>query len=93
LCRVAENWARFGTVELFHFRGEQLCIRELVDYIINNHLPNIKETVARENPANESQDTKADNPNVEGLPYNKYALFFQEVVRRSAETVAHWYTF
>ncbi|KAG5458760.1 MAG: hypothetical protein BJ554DRAFT_956, partial [Olpidium bornovanus] len=65
-------WIRFGTFELFHYRGEHDIVKNLADFVIKHHYPEL------------------DGPHVDAFGHNKYARFFLEVTKRTAETIAGW---
>ncbi|HEY0099470.1 MAG TPA: YdiU family protein [Pyrinomonadaceae bacterium] len=44
LVRMSESHVRFGTFELFYYRGQQERVRELADYCIVNHFPELHES-------------------------------------------------
>ena len=41
LTRLAPTHVRFGSFELFHYRGQAERVRELADYVIGNHYPHL----------------------------------------------------
>ncbi|KAI9102835.1 hypothetical protein DFS34DRAFT_410599 [Phlyctochytrium arcticum] len=41
LVRLSPSWIRFGSFELFHYRNERDKIRELADYVIRYHFPDL----------------------------------------------------
>ncbi|MDP9144186.1 MAG: protein adenylyltransferase SelO family protein, partial [Actinomycetota bacterium] len=43
VCRVAPSFLRFGNFELFMARGEHEVLRQLVDYAITTHFPELAE--------------------------------------------------
>ncbi|KAJ3255071.1 hypothetical protein HK104_007171, partial [Borealophlyctis nickersoniae] len=44
--RLAPSWVRFGSFELFHYRAEKDKLRELADYVIRHHFPDLVDTDA-----------------------------------------------
>jgi len=43
LVRMSESHVRFGTFEVFYYRGQHERVRELADYCIANHFPELAE--------------------------------------------------
>lgn len=43
LVRMSESHVRFGTFEVFYYRGQPERVRELADYVIANHFPELAE--------------------------------------------------
>ncbi|ORX89448.1 UPF0061-domain-containing protein [Basidiobolus meristosporus CBS 931.73] len=43
VCRLAPSWVRFGSFEIFHYRGQREHIKTLADYIIKQHFPSIRD--------------------------------------------------
>jgi uncharacterized protein YdiU (UPF0061 family) len=43
LVRMSESHVRFGTFEVFYYRGQHERVRELADYCISNHFPELVE--------------------------------------------------
>jgi len=43
LTRLAPTHVRFGTFELFHYRGQRDRVKELADYVIRQHYPHLSE--------------------------------------------------
>ncbi|MGI9106015.1 MAG: protein adenylyltransferase SelO [Pyrinomonadaceae bacterium] len=41
LVRLCESHVRFGTFEVFYYRGQYECVRELADYVIAQHFPEL----------------------------------------------------
>jgi hypothetical protein len=41
LVRMAESHVRFGTFEVFYYRGQPERVRQLADYVIANHFPEL----------------------------------------------------
>jgi hypothetical protein len=41
LTRLAPTHVRFGSFELFYYRGQEARVRELADYVILNHYPHL----------------------------------------------------
>ncbi len=75
VCRVAPSFLRFGNFELFTARGEPEILRQLADYAIATHFPELREA--------ESREAAAPGPEL-------YARWFAEVARRTAVMVAQW---
>ena len=46
LVRMSESHVRFGTFEVFYYRRQPERIRELADYVIANHFPELATTAA-----------------------------------------------
>lgn len=67
VCRVAPSFVRFGHFEILTASTEIDNLKQLADYIILQHFP----------------DLGAPSPEI-------YALWFQEICRRTAIMVAHW---
>ncbi|KAI9355726.1 hypothetical protein DFJ73DRAFT_623501 [Zopfochytrium polystomum] len=42
LARVAPSFIRFGTFELFWYRGERHLVRQLADYVVKRHFPSLE---------------------------------------------------
>ncbi|KAJ3054366.1 hypothetical protein HK102_011532, partial [Quaeritorhiza haematococci] len=70
VCRLAPTWIRFGSFELFSWRGDVENLRLLADYVIEHHFD--KDEILKEG---------------EG---RKYTRWYGEVVKRTAELIAHW---
>jgi uncharacterized protein YdiU (UPF0061 family) len=66
IVRMAPSHVRFGTFEIFYYRNQHEHLKELADYAIELHFPDLAPTA------------------------DKYARFFAEVVKRTAELVAKW---
>ncbi len=66
VARLLRSNIRFGHFEHFHHGGQPARVRELADFVIANH-----------------------HPELAGLP-DRHALWFDEVVTRTAQMVAHW---
>ncbi|KAK9768632.1 hypothetical protein K7432_000546 [Basidiobolus ranarum] len=49
VCRVAPSWVRFGSFEIFHYRGQREHIQTLADYVIKYHFPTITDTIDDKN--------------------------------------------
>ena len=45
LTRVAPTWIRFGTFELFYYRGQRNLVRKLADYLLKYHFTDCTEIV------------------------------------------------
>jgi serine/tyrosine/threonine adenylyltransferase len=43
VCRVAPSFLRFGSFEIFASRGETALLRQLVDYLLSHHFPQLGE--------------------------------------------------
>lgn len=74
VCRVAPSFTRFGTFELPASRGELDLLRDLVVHTLVADFPHL---------VPDGPPTDADLPAL-------VATWFQEVVDRTAELVAHW---
>jgi uncharacterized protein YdiU (UPF0061 family) len=66
VCRVAPTFIRFGNFEILAAQKEPELLKQLADYVIRFHYP---ELVREE---------------------RRYALWFEEICRRTAVMVAHW---
>jgi uncharacterized protein YdiU (UPF0061 family) len=44
LVRMSESHVRFGTFEVFYYRGQPERVRQLADYVIANHFPELAES-------------------------------------------------
>ena len=66
VARLLRSNIRFGHFEHFHHGGQPGLVRELADFVIEHH-----------------------HPELAGLP-DRHALWFDEVVTRTAHMVAHW---
>ncbi|KAJ3407566.1 hypothetical protein HDV05_005389, partial [Chytridiales sp. JEL 0842] len=42
VARCATSWIRFGTFELFWYRGEKKILKQLVDFVIDRYFPGLK---------------------------------------------------
>jgi uncharacterized protein YdiU (UPF0061 family) len=75
LARISPSWIRFGQFELFYLRGDHNKLFDLTNYVINTFYPDLSEL-----------------PGIDAnlLMKNKYALFFESVVKDSAYLVAKW---
>ncbi|KAJ3089741.1 hypothetical protein HK102_005618 [Quaeritorhiza haematococci] len=93
--RLAPSWVRFGSFELFWYRGDRAMVKKLADHVIRWHYPSVANAV-KNDAANDggrgvgagAHDLPDGSKAVGGL--NMYALFFREVVRNTAIMVAHW---
>ncbi|KNC97810.1 uncharacterized protein SPPG_06805 [Spizellomyces punctatus DAOM BR117] len=45
LVRLAPTWIRFGTFELFHYRNEKERVKELADFVVKHHFPDLESPV------------------------------------------------
>ena len=66
VARLLRSNIRFGHFEHFHHGGQPERVRELADFVIANH-----------------------HPELAGLP-DRHAIWFDQVVTRTAHMVAHW---
>jgi uncharacterized protein YdiU (UPF0061 family) len=41
VCRTAPSWIRFGSFEIHYYREEWRELRQLVDYVIRHHFPEL----------------------------------------------------
>ncbi len=76
LVRLSPSFIRFGSFELFASRGQLDQLKQLADFVISHYYPDI---------LSQSSDNS--------LPQNKsnpYALFLSEVVKKTAQMIAHW---
>jgi uncharacterized protein YdiU (UPF0061 family) len=76
VCRVAGSFLRFGNFELLMARGEHDILRQLVDYAITTHFPELLES-------DDAEPSRALGPDL-------YARWFAEICKRTAVMVAHW---
>ncbi|KAI8816322.1 uncharacterized protein EV422DRAFT_501346 [Fimicolochytrium jonesii] len=83
LARLAGSWVRFGHFELVHYRNEKELVKRLADHVIKHHFAELLPK------ANVNAAVGAGTAAVD-VKLNKYARFFQEVIRRTADLVAHW---
>lgn len=74
VCRVAPSFLRFGNFELFAARGDEALLRQLTDYAITTHFPQLLESPSQG----------------QGPGPATYAALFSEVCRTTAIMVAHW---
>ncbi|KAF3308115.1 hypothetical protein TWF173_001719 [Orbilia oligospora] len=79
--RFAQSWLRVGTFDLPYSRNDRNLTRKLADYAIEEVYGGVKNLGG---PREESDGGEPD-----GEP-NRYELFYREVVRRNARTVAYW---
>ncbi|KAL5038595.1 hypothetical protein RTP6_005879 [Batrachochytrium dendrobatidis] len=77
VCRLAPSWIRFGSFELLYSRSEFDLMKELADYVIDTHCTDLNTVVQ-------------DEITVESLQTNKYIQWFKQVVKNTAEMIAHW---
>ncbi|KIG18992.1 hypothetical protein DB30_06603 [Enhygromyxa salina] len=75
VCRVAPSFLRFGNFELPMARGEHELLRQLADYAITTHFP---ELLSQANDAGQS------------ISASTYAAWFTQVCQRTATMVAEW---
>ncbi|KAI8622449.1 hypothetical protein BC830DRAFT_1057150 [Chytriomyces sp. MP71] len=80
VCRLAPTWIRFGSFEILYSRGQFDLLKQLADYVIEYHFP---EVLLKSSPT--SGDVTADS-----LQTNKYILWLQSVVSKTADMIAHW---
>jgi len=78
VCRVARSFIRFGSFQLPASRGgeDSVLVKQVADYVIKHHYPHLLSTTT-------DQADKNNN--------NKYALFLEEVARRTAKVIAEWH--
>ena len=74
VCRVAPNFIRFGSFELFASRGDIELLESLLEFTIENYFPDIKR------PSNMTQAGKV----------SWYGTWFKEVCRRTANLLVDW---
>ncbi|MEO8214527.1 MAG: protein adenylyltransferase SelO, partial [Myxococcales bacterium] len=76
VARVAPSFVRFGNFELLAAREDETVLRQLTDYTIQTHFPELWPQAGATRPAAGSPET--------------YAAFFKEVCRRTGVLMAHW---
>ncbi|KAK6509530.1 hypothetical protein TWF481_004270 [Arthrobotrys musiformis] len=76
--RFAQSWLRVGTFDLPYSRNDRNLTRKLANYAIEEVYGGV------DNLGGPREDGEPD-----GEP-NRYELFYREVVRRNARTVAYW---
>ena len=76
VCRVAPSFLRFGNFELPTARREHTLLRELADYAIRHHFPELL-------PAGAADSERETPPEI-------YAAWFTEIAQRTAVMVAEW---
>ncbi|HEY6483015.1 MAG TPA: YdiU family protein [Steroidobacteraceae bacterium] len=75
VCRVAPSFVRFGNFEIHAARGETAALRQLADYVVLQHFPElVPEGVERLGP----------------LAPPVYGRWFEQICRRTAVMLAHW---
>ncbi|XP_050223854.1 uncharacterized protein LOC126673669 [Mercurialis annua] len=89
VCRVAQSFLRFGSLQLHASRGEEdvEIVRALADYAIRHHFPHIENMTKSESL---SFSMGAEDDSVVDLTSNKYAAWTVEVAERTASLVASW---
>jgi uncharacterized protein YdiU (UPF0061 family) len=87
VCRVAPSFLRFGNFELPMARGEHELLRQLVDYAITTHFPELRLGRARALGGGEARGQLLESGT---LGPDLYARWFAEVGRRTAVMIAHW---
>eukprot|EP00183_Erythrolobus_madagascarensis_P004776 CAMPEP_0185857186 /NCGR_PEP_ID=MMETSP1354-20130828/29377_1 /TAXON_ID=708628 /ORGANISM="Erythrolobus madagascarensis, Strain CCMP3276" /LENGTH=625 /DNA_ID=CAMNT_0028559453 /DNA_START=58 /DNA_END=1935 /DNA_ORIENTATION=- len=96
VCRVAPSFLRIGSLELPASRGDLKLMRQLVDYIIRYHFPEIAsaQLSAPTPPADGEADNAqaGDDQVVSDEDAEKYTQFLAAVIRSNAELVAQWQT-
>ena len=91
VCRVAPSFVRFGNFEIFASRGDIDTLRTLTDFVIGTDFPELATGAARSSgreptAAGATPDPAADD----AAASDRYARFFDEVVRRTADMVCEW---
>jgi uncharacterized protein YdiU (UPF0061 family) len=76
LVRMAASHVRFGTFEVFYYRQQPERVRELADYVIAAHFPELSRP-------------ELSRPELAGAE-DKYRQFLVEVARRTARLIAKW---
>ncbi|HUR42031.1 MAG TPA: protein adenylyltransferase SelO [Verrucomicrobiae bacterium] len=103
LCRMAPSHVRFGSFEVFYYRGEHGRLAPLADHVIRNHFPDIgaraPPTEAPLPPARETRPYTKE-ASTESLPAERsvggplgptdYAAWLKEVIERTARLMAQW---
>ncbi|ORY50022.1 UPF0061-domain-containing protein [Rhizoclosmatium globosum] len=103
VARVAPSFIRFGSFELFWYRGEMDLLRQLADYVITFHFPEIdnqkQELEVMHRTAKVPAVTKGTGGGLIG-PYtdetlvtmqlNRYGKLYLEVVKDTAYLCAAW---
>src|SRR6185295_17161648 len=75
VCRVAPSFVRFGNFEILAASQEHDLLRQLADYVIRHHYP---ELGAPSSPQSSAQSSVI------------YARWFEEICRRTAHLAADW---
>lgn len=75
LARISPSWIRFGQFELFYLRGDYKRLLQLTDYVIDTFYPKL---------------SVLPNMDENRLMKNKYALFFECIVKDYAFLIAKW---
>ncbi|KAK1832744.1 hypothetical protein QBC39DRAFT_433042 [Podospora conica] len=96
--RFAQSWLRFGTFDLLRARADRNLTRQLATYVaedvyggwdkLPSRLADPSDPDASPPPARGVPADEVQGP--EGAEENRFARLFREIVRRNAETVAHW---
>ncbi|KAJ1643647.1 hypothetical protein LPJ64_004599 [Coemansia asiatica] len=86
--RLAPSWIRFGSFELPASRNDYKLVKDLADYTIRHHYPEI---AAQQK--NDDDKEKKDNSFASAgdlCEESKYAVLLRKVTQRTAKMVAQW---
>lgn len=82
MVRFSESHIRFGTFERLHYLGRKDLIQKLLDSAIEQYYPRVRAAVSPPlSPLTSAEETHSQK---------KYALFYEELVKRVAQLVAQW---
>ena len=90
LLRLSPSHVRFGTFQYFAARGETERVRELADYVIARHFPELEGRPAPRRALQPGGATSPDRPDNPALRNDGYRRFFGEVCRRTGRLIAGW---
>ena len=87
VCRVAPTFVRFGNFQILTAHQELDALKRLADYVVHEHFPEL----GAPSPATPSSERSSrQTPSSEESTRHTYALWFQEICRRTAKMVVDW---
>ena len=86
LIRLARSHVRFGSFEYFHHTRQPDRVKQLADYVINQHLPEQSGSKASNSQTLNSQVLNPQTPNNK----NRYLEMFRHTVQSTAKLIAQW---
>lgn len=86
LIRLARSHVRFGSFEYFHHTHQPDRVKQLADYVINQHLPELSNSRASDSKTSNSQALNPPTPNNK----NRYLEMFRHTVQSTAKLIAQW---